>query len=308
VSAGWVAGSVRAKAMARRRIGAAHLRALAGRPTLAEALTEIADGPYGHDVRADQSLAEAQHAITAATLWNVRVLAGWLPPRGGELLRLLAGWFEIANVDEHVRELTGEPAAPRYRLGTLATAWPRLSQAGSLAELRVALAASPWGDPGGDTPRLLALGPRLAWARRVAALVPFTEPWAAGGTALLVARERFGAGGRGLPEPAAAAASLLLGNAWRAATSPAELAGRLPATARWAVAGVLSGADLWRAEAGWWSRIRADGRRLLASARFGPGPAVGAVALLAVDAWQAQVALELAARGGGDLEVFDAVA
>ena len=36
--------------------------------------------------------------------------------------------------------------------------------------------------------------------------------------------------------------------------------------------------------------------------------ATGAIALLAVDAWQVQAALELAARGGGALEAFDAVA
>jgi hypothetical protein len=34
---------------------------------------------------------------------------------------------------------------------------------------------------------------------------------------------------------------------------------------------------------------------------------VGAVAVLSVDAWRVRAALELAARGGGSLEVLDAV-
>ena len=308
MSAGWVAGCVRAKALARRRLGAARVRALAGTQSLDDALAELADGPYGHDVRPGQSLAEAQHAVSAAMLWNLRVLAGWLPPSGGELLRVLAGWFEVANVDEHVRGLVGEPAGSPYRLGTLATAWPRLSQTGSLAELRAALAASTWGDPGGETPRLLALGPRLSWARRVAVRIPQAERWVAGATALLVAREVFGAGGRRMPDPAATAVDGLLGSGWRTASSLEELARQVPPTARWALAGVATSTDLWRAEAGWWSHVQADGRRLLASSRFGPGPTLGAVVLLAVDAWQVQAALELAARGGGPLEVFDAVA
>jgi hypothetical protein len=275
---------------------------------LEEALSVLAAGPYGHDVQQGQTLAEAQHAVGATLLWNVRVLAGWLPAAGGEMMRVLAGWFEIANIDEQVRELTGEPAGPRYRLGTLASAWPRLSEARSLDELQAALATSVWGDPGGATPRLVALGTRLAWARRVAAQVPLAERWAAGGTALLVARELFGAGGGRLPEPAAAAVSSVLGTGWTTATSLADLAARMPAAARWALAGVVDSAELWLAEAAWWSRIGQDGRRMLTSSRFGPGPVLGSVALLAVDAWQAQAALELAARGGGPLEVFDAVA
>jgi hypothetical protein len=72
-------------------------------------------------------------------------------------------------------------------------------------------------------------------------------------------------------------------------------------------------ADLWTAEARWWARLRADGARLLAEPGFGPHAAIGAVALLAVDAWQVRAALEAVARAGGPAsatvaEVFDALA
>lgn len=62
------------------------------------------------------------------------------------MLRILAGGFEIANVDEHVRGLHGESTEPPFRLGALAAAWSRLARAPSLAELRAVLSASIWGD------------------------------------------------------------------------------------------------------------------------------------------------------------------
>ena len=42
-------------------------------------------------------LGSAQRAIAETALWHVRVLAGWMPPRGIELVRILAAWFELAN-------------------------------------------------------------------------------------------------------------------------------------------------------------------------------------------------------------------
>ncbi len=39
-----------------------------------------------------------------------------------------------------------------------------------------------------------------------------------------------------------------------------------------------------------------------------PDVLVGVAALMAADAWRVRAALELAARGGSPLEVFDAVA
>ena len=47
---------------------------------------------------------------------------------------------------------------------------------------------------------------------------------------------------------------------------------------------------------------------LLRRPRFGPGPTIGAAAVLAADAWRCRAALEIAAGGGGSMEVYDAVA
>lgn len=222
-----------------------------------------------------------------------------------DLLRVLAGWFEIANVDERLAELAGRPAAPAYRLGALATAWPRLAQAGSPQEVRGSLASSPWADPGGDDPRTLRLGMRLSLAARVAARVPHVDRWAAGGAAVVAARELLLADRRLSAGPARLAAPLL-GVRWMDAAGVADLRGRLPSAARWALDAVDDPADLWRAEARWWSVVESDGLRLLRDPEWGPAPVVGAVAALAADAWRVTAALEAAVRGAP--EVFDAVA
>src|SRR5215472_379416 len=98
MSLAWVAGSVRASLLVSRRVGRAEARTLAGRGSLQDALRELAGSPYGREVEGARSLEEAQRAVAATLLWNLRVLAGWLPPAGGELLRALAAWYEIANV------------------------------------------------------------------------------------------------------------------------------------------------------------------------------------------------------------------
>jgi hypothetical protein len=129
VSAGWVAGSVRARALAQRRLGAGAARTLAASSSLEVALAALAASPYRQEVRPGQRLAEAQRAVAATLLWHLRVLAGWLPREGADMLRLLAGWFEVANVDELLHRLAGGEAEEPFRLGALATAWPRLAPA-----------------------------------------------------------------------------------------------------------------------------------------------------------------------------------
>lgn len=305
MSAGWVAGSVRSRAIARRRLGTGGAREVAAAGTLAAAVEMLTGSVYQERVRAGEGLAAAQRGVAEGLLWNLRVLAGWLPGGGVGMLRLLAGWFEIANVDEHLQALAGRAAEPPYRLGALATSWPRLAATGSPAELRATLAASPWGDPGGTVPREVQLGMRLAWANRVATQVPAARAWAAGAAALLVAREHHA--GQRLPEPAAAIATRLLGRRWPAVGSPVELATVLPAHAAWVLDGITDPAGLWTAEVRWWRRLRTDGAQLLAGG-FGPDPTVGAVALLAADAWLVRAGLEAAARGSPQaLEVFDAL-
>jgi hypothetical protein len=148
---------------------------------------------------------------------------------------------------------------------------------------------------------------RLAWADRVVAAVPQANEWAGGGAALLVARETFGRG-RWLPEPLHTLAGRLLGAEVAEARHLADLAATAPAPARWALAGVRGSGDLWAAELRFWHRVEDDAFRLARTWQFGLGPVVGAVALMAVDAWRVRAALELASRGGAaPQEVLDAV-
>jgi hypothetical protein len=292
--------------MARRRLGLAGARELAASPSLPDALLALTATPYGRDVAAGQSLAGAQRAVADTLLWNLRVLAGWLPRTGGDRLRVLAGWFEIANVDEVLRTLTGRPGEPPFRLGSLATVAPRLAGVTSPAELRRVLATSPWGDPGGETERDVGPALRLAWAERVASAVPPARDWAVAGAALLVARELF-VGGRILGGAAAAAARRLLGPGVPEAGSLAELSAAVPRSGRAALAGVPDPTSLWRAEARWWERVDAGAAALLRRPGFSLDPVMGAVGAAAVDAWRVRAALECAARGGSR-EAFDVVA
>lgn len=303
----------------------------------------LAATPYGHsarswhaaralELRADGALAAAQHWIAAGLLWDLRVLAGWLPQGGAQLMRTLAGWFEIANVDERLQELAGRPAGEFFMLGALATAWPRLRSSASLADLRAALAASAWKDPGGETDAALAVGMRASWAVRVAGLGEPARTWAAGGVALLLAGWCTGGEPLHLGSPGGqngssadsgrdgwqaagpvlrSAAVSLLGMRVAEAASLDELVGLLPGRLSWvfedASTGSGAGVDLRLAEARWWQRIERDGVELLAGSGLDRRPVLGAVAVLAADARRVRMALAAAARGGA-LEVFDAVA
>ena len=142
MSTAWVAATVRARALARRRVGAAGARRLAASGSVREAVTALAETPYGHDVRATDTIVAAQHAVAASVLWHVRVLGGWVPRSGVPSLRAMAAAFEVANIDEHVRALRGRDSGPLFRLGSFATAWPRVVTTTSVAELREQLRTS----------------------------------------------------------------------------------------------------------------------------------------------------------------------
>lgn len=307
MNADWVAGSVRARALVRRCLGTGRARRLAASTSLDEALETLAGTAYGRDVAPGQTLAGSQHAVAANCLWHLRVLAGWLPRAGVRVLRAAACWFEIANVDGLIQRLDGRRAEEAFTLGSLATAGPRLWRANGLAELRAELAASPWGDPGAEDPRTIRLSMRLSAATRSGGVAPQMAPWAAGAAAVLVAGERFGAG-RALPEAVAAQALPLLGPEAPATGSLPEMAAALPRDAAWALAGISDPDALWPAEVRCWARMEHDGQRLLGTSGFGVAPVIGAVALLAADCRRVRAALELAARGGGPLEAYDAVA
>jgi hypothetical protein len=292
--------------MTRRRLGRPAARRLAACPSLAAALTALAETPYGHDVRPGQTLAQAQRAIVDTAIWNVRVLAGWAPRDGVTCLRVLVGGVEIANVEDHLRRLAGATPPSPYRLGALATAWPRLAVTTSLDEVRAVLATSSWGDPGGTAAGQVGMAMRTCLADRTMEEVPAAAEWAAGATALLMAR--VAALGGQLAPPARPAASRVVGPAAVAASGLPQLITALPRVAGWALVGVDHPDDLWQAEARWWSRVERDATDLMHRALPGQALLTATVALLAVDAWRVRAALEVAARGGGPLEVFDAVA
>jgi hypothetical protein len=301
MSAGWVAGTVRARAMARRVLGAGAARDLAASPSLADAQQRLRATPFRAAAEQGLSLDETQHAVAASILWNLRVLAGWLPRDGVSLLRLLAGWFEIANVDELLQAVAGRPTGATFQLGALATAWPRLSEVGSAPEVRHALAASAWGDPGGDTTADIRLGMRTRWAARIAASGDRAGAWAAAAVAQLgelPGPARTGA--RAEPGAGRARAGTGLGRPVRAGKA---------ATAR-PIAPQAAGASLvppWQAEADWWRQVERDGRALLRSSQTSSEPVLGAVVVMAADARRVRAALGCAARDGRALEAYDAV-
>jgi len=137
------------------------------------------------------------------------------------------------------------------------------------------------------------------------------EPSSSVGTSLVRGR------GSGItPQPSGAsrrasssrrAAGIQPASAAEAATF-AELRDQLPARLAWALEPAHSPADLWKAEAAWWDRVEREGFQLLRASTLDWHPVLGAAALLCADARRVRAALELAARGGGPLEAYDALA
>jgi hypothetical protein len=303
MSAAWTAGSVRAKALATRASGPAASHSLAREGSLPAAVSALRKTPYGHDLVAVDDLAAAQHAVAATLLWHLRVLAAWVPRPGTQVIRALAAGFEIANVDELVARLQGRPAGPAYALGTLQTSGTRLASSRSLDQLRSALATSRWGDPGGVSGREIHLSMTLSWADQVASTAPAAATWARAAAACAIARESL-LGGRRLNVPTAARASRLLGpRAVETVSNPSssleQVLGSLPRPVRWVCANVTAAEDLWRAEATWLRRVEDDGAALLRRSSLRSDCVVGAVAVLAVDAWRIRAALAVAAGVGG---------
>ena len=306
MSAKWVAANVRAKALLSRRLGNGRARTIAAMGSLAEAQHALAAGPYGRYVVAGQPHAATDHAVMSALLWHLRVLAGWQPPEGAQAIRSLAAGFEAANISAHARRLAGAPPQPMYALGALATAWSRLAETSSLAQLQHALSQTSWGDPDSESPSDIALAVQTAWAVRVATAVPEASSWAYAGLALLVARRSL-LDRRRLPRRAAVRAGRLLGTAAVTSADLASFAKGVPAQGRWVLAGLNDAEQLWRGEARWWSRLESDGFELVTRSGFDRVPTTGAVAVLTADAWRCRAAVQLAARGGGPMDVYDAL-
>jgi hypothetical protein len=307
VSAGWIAGSTRARLLLTRRLGIDRAREIAAADGLAAGAAGLAATRRFAAVGVPGDLETAQRAVAECLLLELRVLAGWLPAQAGELMRTLAGWFELVNVEDRLAYLAGGGVPQPLALGALTSAWPRAEQAQTPGELRAALRDSVWGDPGGESVEAIHLALRLAWGRRLARVAPEARAWVAGALALVVARERFLAARPGGDIPASALGDL--GPVWAGAGSVADLRARLPVRASWPLAGVSDPADLWRAEAGWWRRVRGEAEALVHSSPEGQPVVVGVVALLAADAALASAALACSARpGAAAQEAFDALA
>jgi hypothetical protein len=303
MSAGWVAASVRGRGLARRCVGREGARQVARCGSLDDAVSFLASTPYGREIRPGMDLLDAQHAVFAAVLWHLRILAGWDPPLGAGPLRLLGAGFEVANIGGRLAQLAGQlPRAP-YELGSTGTVWSAVSTAGSPAEVRAALGSSGWGDPGTDELPAIRLALQLAWARRVLDGVEGAGDWAISRAALVMARVVASGAVPVLGPSARRDARRLLGPGWEDARSIDELAERTQGVAARALRGVHGPGDLWRAEARWWTTVESDSRALAVRPRADAAAGIGVVGLLGADAWRVRCALAVAARGG-DTEGF----
>lgn len=300
MSAGWVAASVRARLLLRRRVGRERAAQIARGGSLREAIASLGPTAYGRELQPDHDLEEAQRAVAARTLLHLRLLAGWLPPGGSEVLRALAAWWELANLEDRLAYLQGAELRPSFELGSLASAWPAASQALDSGELRRALAGSAWGDPGELGPDTLPLVLRASWAGRVAGTIPELRMLVAGALALLVAREVFVTGRSVDLLPVGGAPGL--GARWQEAGALTDLAAALPPQTAWALDGIEAPEDLWRAELAWWRRAEHEGARLARTSLEGYGVVAGVALLLAADTWLVAAALASADTGGAGLE------
>lgn len=308
MNADWVAVSVRARSMAQRRVGAGASREMAAQPSLERALSRLQESSYAQRLSGAPGLVAAERAILETVLWHLRVLGGWLPASGTALARAAAGVLEIENIVALANQLAGGPRAPEpYRLGALATAWPRLRSAGSSEELATILRATAWGDVGAA-----GLGPLrdaliVAWARRLAAVAPPARSWGGAVCVLTAARIRI-VDGAVRAQPVLNLLSPVLGSSWQAAAGMAEFSSSLPPSLRAVVLGIESPKELWRAEARQCAAVERDGFRLLRSSMPGRDVVLGAISVLAIDAWRVRAALAAAAAGAGSSEMLDEAA
>jgi hypothetical protein len=305
VSAGWVAGSSRARLLLTRRVGVERAQRIAGAGSLADGAAMLAGTRFA-EAAAAADVEAAQRLVASRLLLELRLLAGWLPAGAGELIRSFAGWFELVNVEDRLAYLGGGDLVEPLWLGSLISAWPQAVRAQSASELRAALRESAWGDPGGESAQAIHLGLRLAWARRVGRAAPEARSWVAGAVALLLARERFISGrsaddlhGRWPRE---------VGSSWAEARTLEEFGAAIPTRAAWPLAGATNPRELWRVEAGWWRWVSIDADSLVRGSREGRPVIVGVVALLAADAVRTSAALAVAAQPSAVArEAFDAL-
>ena len=129
MSAAWVAGSVRARLLLERCAGVERVKELAGAASLSEAVVKLAGTAYAPVAKSSRAtLEEAQRGVAGCAALELRVLAAWLPPEAKPLLRSLAAWFELVNIEK--RPSTIGPPRKFYSLNAaghaeLATFWAK---------------------------------------------------------------------------------------------------------------------------------------------------------------------------------------
>jgi hypothetical protein len=284
MSGGWIAGDVRARGLA-----AADVLDIADRvaatPDLVSACTLLGQTKWGHRIGEARTVGAAQRMVFDALLWQMRILAGWLPSEGVEAVRCCLLWFEIRNIEDRLAYFGGAPAEAPYDLGRLGIISKALAGTSSPSDIRQLMRASAWGDASGDDVYAIRMALRRAWYRRVRAASPELRTWADAAAWLFASRERLArrTGGTAL-----------------AATPPS-----LPSTWSWATTVSWSEQNLWHAEERWWEQVRDEGARLLHGSTGSKEPVLGAMATLASSAHRIATALEIA-EGGGTLERLDA--
>jgi hypothetical protein len=304
----WVAASVRARNLSQLRVGASRCRHIGTVTNLPEALALLADSSYAQRLVGVTSLSAAQRATSETMLWQLRVLAGWLPPGGTGLVRAIAGIYERDNIVALARHLAGgQELSEAYQLGGLATAWPRLQRAPSLPALTEALRQSAWGVTGAIDAIALRDVLTLAWLRRLAAAAPAASAWACSASVLVAARMVL----VDHTVPTSRVLELVrpwIGREWASTRDLDGFRARLPRSARTVLDGIDDPWGLWRAEARMRAEVETDGFRLAHSPLPGPDVVLGAIAVLAVDGWRLRAALAAAEADTGSSEVLDAVA
>jgi hypothetical protein len=282
MSAGWIAGDVRARGLAAAEaIDVAS--SVAETPGLEPAVAVLGQTRWIRDTGSATSVETAERAVFETLIWQLRVLAGWLPSEGVEVVRSCVAWFEIRNIEDRLAYFAGASAAPPYELGRLGLISKSLGGTSNAEDIRRLMVASAWGDPGGEDAYAIRMWLRHRWHRRARDASPELRIWADAAAWLFALRERFA--GR-------AGADLI-------ASKPPSL----PSAWRWVTAATWSPGDMWRAEERWWAQVRQEGLQLLHERVGGRGPALGAITTLAASARRIATALEIAAGvGGGELD------
>ena len=87
MTAGWVAASTRSGLVTDSLLGSDGARAVATAPTWAQALEILSSSVYGAELEPAADRGDCRRHAMAATAWQLRVLAGWLPPGRHSLAR-----------------------------------------------------------------------------------------------------------------------------------------------------------------------------------------------------------------------------